>query len=350
MSVSFTAGQFAQRVAGELAGDPGVVITHLEVIDRAGPGSMTFVRDNAYAERLGGCRASAVLISRGLRVAAHPNVPAVITVENADLALIVALEMLAPPPAPKPPGVHPTALVDPAARVAPSAHVGPRCEVGPGAEVGDGTVLTSGVYVGSGARIGRGCTLFPNVVVLDRCIVGDGCILHAGVVIGADGFGYRPAPDGRGVVKIPHIGNVVLEPGVEIGANACVDRAKFGSTVIGAGSKIDNMVQVGHGCRIGRSVLIAAQVGLAGSVTIGDGAMLGGQVGVADQLSIGPMARLAGRAGVMENVPPGVSWGGTPARDSRDWIRENLYLAKATRESRPGGKKPPPKHDPGASS
>ncbi len=164
-------------------------------------------------------------------------------------------------------------------------------------------------------------TLHPHVSVLDRCIIGNDCVLHAGVAIGADGFGYRPSPDGRGLLKIPHIGNVVIGDHVEIGANSCVDRAKFGSTTVGNGTKIDNLVQIAHGCRVGRSCIICGQTGMAGSVIVGDGVIIGGGVGVADNVEIGSGARIAALSGVTGNVPAGQTWMGAPAAPAGEWRR-----------------------------
>ncbi|NUQ53937.1 MAG: UDP-3-O-(3-hydroxymyristoyl)glucosamine N-acyltransferase, partial [Phycisphaerales bacterium] len=221
-----------------------------------------------------------------------------------------------------------SAHVDPTATIGAGASVGPGCLVEAGASIGEGSVLVHNVHVGRNARIGRACTLHSNVCVLDGCIVGDGCILHSCVVIGTDGFGYRPDPQGRGVVKIPHIGNVEIGAGVEIGANSCVDRAKFGSTIIGAGTKFDNLVHIAHGVRVGRGCLFAAQVGVAGSATIGDGVQIGGQVGVAEGLSVGRMARVGGQSGIMRDVPDGETWMGYPAVPMWEFLRHSPALKR----------------------
>jgi UDP-3-O-[3-hydroxymyristoyl] glucosamine N-acyltransferase len=177
--------------------------------------------------------------------------------------------------------------------------------------------------------IGADCILHPRVVVQDRCELGQRVILHPGAVIGADGFGYLP-PISRdsGLIKIPHLGNVVLEDDVEVGANSAIDRSKFGSTRIGAGTKIDNLCQIGHGCQIGRHCIICGGCGIAGSVVIEDGATLAGGVGVSDNCRIGAGARLAGHAAVSRDVPPGESWGGSPALLGRKWLRGQVLLAR----------------------
>lgn len=323
-----TASELASFLKAELVGPGDVTITHVGTLEHGQEGTISFLRSGKFFHLLKNSRASAVLVTRGLMPPEDSRQRAILLVDDADLALNQVLELFAPAARPAPPGVHATSVVDPGATLGRGVSIGARCDVRAGAAIGDGTVLTSGVYIGYDVKIGRGVVLHPNTVVMDRCVIGDGCVLHAGVVIGADGFGYRPSPDGRGVVKIPHTGNVVIEPGVEIGANSCVDRAKFGSTVIGAGSKLDNLVQIGHGVQLGRACLLAAQVGIGGSCVIGDGVMFGGQAGVKDQLTIGPLARIAGGCGVIADVPAKATVGGFPSRDMNDWLRETVVLSK----------------------
>lgn len=321
------------RGAAELIGDPGLAVTHLDTLERAGPGALTFIRNGAAAQAWPASRATAALVSRGVDVSPIPG-RAVILVADADLALIELLNLFNPGAARPPGGVHPTAVVDPSARIAPSASVGPLCHVGPQSEIGDSCVLIAQVFVGRGVRIGAGTTLHPHSSILDRCTVGRACIIHAGAVIGADGFGYRPAPDRKGVVKIPHIGIVEIGDGVEIGACTCIDRAKIGATVIGDGTKIDNLVQVGHGSRLGRCCLIAGQVGISGSVTLGDGVMLGGQAGVADNLTVGSGVKVAAKSGIITDVPDGEDMWGLPARPAREARRDYATLLKMVEEHR----------------
>lgn len=334
-----TTGVLSQKLGAELIGPGDLVIQRLDTLERASAGALTFIRSGSYATAWAKSGASAALVTRNIEVPGHdPATRALLIVNNADLALNTVLELMAPKPPPARVGVHASAVVDPSAVIAATASIGPGCVIEAGAVVGEGTVLIAQVYLGHQARIGRGCTMHPGVRVLDRCVVGDGCIFHAGVVIGADGFGYRPDP-ARGVVKIPHIGVVEVHPGVEIGANSCVDRAKFGSTVVGAGSKIDNLVQVGHGVQVGRCCLIAAQTGIGGSAVIGDGAMLGGQVGIPDNLTIGKGARVAAQSGVMYDVPPGEAVFGSPAYDARQAFRDMTVLRKFAADQRDPSKK-----------
>ena len=328
--VSLRVGEFAELVNAEVAGSRDAVITHMDVLDRAGPGALSFIRSKRYARQWPSSRATAALVTRGIQIdrPAEGSGRALLLVPDADLALVQVLERFAPAPAARAVGAHPTAVVDPGAMLGAGVSVGPGCLVEAGAAIGDGCVLVHNVHVGRNARIGRGCTLHSNVCVLDACVLGDGCVLHSGVVIGTDGFGYRPDPQGRGVVKIPHTGNVEIGAGVEIGANTCIDRAKFGSTIIGAGSKFDNLVHIAHGVRVGRGCLFAAQVGIAGSATIGDGVQIGGQVGVAEGLTVGRMARVGGQSGIMRDVPDGETWMGYPAVPMWEFLRHSPALKR----------------------
>jgi UDP-3-O-[3-hydroxymyristoyl] glucosamine N-acyltransferase len=251
-----------------------------------------------------------------------------IVVKDVDLAMISVLERFMPPQEPHDAGIHPRAWVHPSATVHPTASIGPGCSVAAGASIGANAWLVANVCVGFNARVGAGTVLYPNVVVYERCEVGAGCMLHAGVIVGADGFGYHPRPDGRGVMKIPHIGNVVIHDHVEIGANSCIDKGKFGSTVVGAGTKIDNLVQVGHNCHIGRSCILCGESGLAGSVTLGDGVILGGRAAVSDNVSVGSGAKIAGLSGVSSDVPAGAVYMGVPAGPAGEWRRIYAQLRR----------------------
>ena len=336
----FTTKALADLLHAELQGPPDLRLDRIEPLERAGPGALSFVRSPEYARRWPQSRATAALVSRGIPVEGHdPASRAILIVPDADLAMVTLLEhvarLVAPPPLPQ--GVHPSAIVDPSAQRSPTASIGPLCTIGPGAHIAGGVVLHARVSVGRNVSIGRNSVIFPGAVLYDDTIIGENCIIHANAVIGADGFGYRPAHDGKGLVKIPHLGNVVVGNHCEIGAASCIDRAKFGSTTIGDGTKIDNLAQIGHGCTIGRAVVICGQVGLAGSVTIGDGAMIGGQAGVGDNLSVGPLAKVAAKTGIMENVPPGETWFGFPALPRFESLRaatELRRLAGSLREIR----------------
>ncbi|MBX3358681.1 MAG: UDP-3-O-(3-hydroxymyristoyl)glucosamine N-acyltransferase [Phycisphaeraceae bacterium] len=326
-----TTGSIASLLSARLIGRDDLPITSLETMDRAGPQSLTFIRSASFAAGWRGSKAAAALITSTLKVPEHdPSTRALLVVDNADLAMTRVLQLFAPPQSRPEPGVHPAALVDATAKLGAGVAIGPNCVIGAGSVIGDGAVLHAGVYIGASVKIGPGTVLHPHVRVLDRCAVGAMCILWPGTTIGADGFGYLPAPDGKGLVKIPHIGSVEVGNGVEIGANTSIDRGKFGSTLIGDGTKIDNLVQIGHNCRVGRACIICGHSGIAGSVTIGDGAVIAGRVGIADNLTIGPRATVAAGSGVMNDIGPGETWFGYPARPHGEQMRN---LAAFTRLS-----------------
>ncbi len=326
MSAAFTTAELAARLGARLEGPGDLRIATLSDLDAAGPDALSFVGHAKYAEKWATSRALAAIVSDDVALPSRPGT-ALLFVKNADLAMAKTLEFFMPPPA-TPLGIHPSATVDATANIGAQVSIGPRAVVGPRAQIGDGAVLHAGVVVMEDARIGRSCALYPNAVVYARCQIGDGSILHAGAVIGADGFGYRAADDGKGLVKIPHIGTVVIGRGVEIGANSCVDRAKFDATTVGDGTKLDNLVQIGHNCRIGRCVVMAAGVAIGGSTVIGDGVQIGGGAMLADHLSIGAGARLAGGSSYMSHIPPGEDWGGTPAMPLREYFRVTAALRR----------------------
>jgi UDP-3-O-[3-hydroxymyristoyl] glucosamine N-acyltransferase len=308
--------------------DLDAVVEGLDTVDRAGDRSLTFVGNGRFARLLDSSRAMAAVVDAGIPLSQEAGARAILRVESADLAMISILERFAPPEHLPATGVHPAASVDPSASVDPTARVGAFVSIGPGASVGARTALLEGVRLYEGARVGADCTLHANVVIRERCTVGDRVILASGVAIGTDGFGYRPSPDGRGIRKIPHIGTVVVEDDVEIGANTCVDRGKFGATRVGAGTKIDNVCQIGHNVEIGRCVVISGLTGVAGSTRIGDGTRIGGSCGIADHLVIGRGVSLAARSGVMSDVPDGATWGGFPAQELRHALREIALIRK----------------------
>ncbi len=223
--------------------------------------------------------------------------------------------------------------VDPSAILEDGVIVSPGARVGPGARIGSGTVIGPGASIGPGVAIGRDGYIGPGAVV-GFALLGDRVRIHAGAIIGEPGFGAAPGP--KGVVDVPQLGRVILQDGVTVGANSCIDRGAFDDTVVGENTKIDNLVQIAHNVVIGRNCLLAAQTGISGSTVIEDGCMLGGQVGIADHLTIGAGARLAAAAGVMKNVPARETWGGTPARPIGRWMRETATLARMAKRL-PGG-------------
>lgn len=325
-----TAGKLAELLSGELLGSPDTSISGIGAIDQARPGDLTFIRSTKFAQMWERSKASvAILASEVGPPRAVAEGRALILVKDVDEAQLIILKALAPAPQPPVPGIDASAKIDATASIDPTARVGPMCVIGPRAKIGARSELVSGVRVGEDAVIGHDTVVGPGSAILDRCVIGNNCNIAGCAVIGSDGFGYtmQSHPSGRGkyLVHFPHIGNVVVGDHVDIGANTCIDRAKFGSTSIGSGTKIDNLVQIGHNCRVGRSCVICGQVGLSGSVTLGDGVQLGGRVGIADNLHIGSMARIAASSGVMNDVPAGQTWMGTPALPAKEAAR-NLAL------------------------
>ena len=341
----------AEALGARLVGDPNFAVERVDAVEEARPTSLAFAVDERYLKAAMESKAGAVLTSVADAAERYPGRNLLI-VADARAALAAILSRLEPP-RPVGPFVHPSAVVDPSATIGERVWIGPTCVVGAGAHIGDDSVLLAGSQVGAGARLGKRCLLHPRALLLDGCVAGDDVILQAGAVVGADGFGYAFV-DGR-YVKIPQVGNVVLGDRVEIGANACVDRAQTGSTIVGEGTKIDNLVQIGHNCELGRNVGIAAQAGIAGSTIVGNYVRMAGQVGTNGHIRIADRVTLTGRAGVWSDITePGV-YGGNPAIEQRAEVRRQVLLrqlpklldriralerASSTLNERPSGPEP----------
>jgi UDP-3-O-[3-hydroxymyristoyl] glucosamine N-acyltransferase len=316
---SLTAAAIATAVDGTLEGDGSACVTAVAPLDRAGPAHLTFLAHARYASILaqGGQKPGVVLVTPALRASAV-GAAARVVVADPHAAMLSLLETLYPG-TPTTPGIHPTAIIGRGARLGEAVAIGPYAVIGAEASIGGGTRLDAHVVVGDGVPVGARCHLFPGVRLYPGAVVGDRVRLHAGVTIGSDGFGY--VFRGGAHEKIPHVGRCVIEHDVEIGANSTIDRGSIDDTVIGAGTRIDNLVHIAHNVRIGRLCLLMAQVGVAGSVRIEDGCILAGQVGVSGHRVIGRGARLAAQAGVFGDVPAGETWSGYPARPHREALR-----------------------------
>jgi UDP-3-O-[3-hydroxymyristoyl] glucosamine N-acyltransferase len=319
-----TLAQIAEHIGASLEGEGSVEIVGVAGLEEAGEGELSFLSNPRYAGLLATTSASAVVCGTDA-----PEAPcALLRCEDPDLAFARATTLLlGEREHPIPVGVDGRARVADGASVDESARIGPFVTIEAGASVGPDTVLYPGVYVGTDSTIGRECVLHPNAVVYHECHVGDRVILHAGCVIGSDGFRYVVTE--RGLVKIPQVGTVDIESDVELGANTCVDRARFGETRIGRGTKLDNLVQIAHNVRVGRCCGMAAQVGVSGSTRVGDGVRVGGQAGLAGHLEIGERATLGGRSGITKDVPPGAFWSGFPARPMDEWLASLHGASKA---------------------
>jgi UDP-3-O-[3-hydroxymyristoyl] glucosamine N-acyltransferase len=315
----FTAAEIAQRLQGQVIGDSSTLITGFAPADRAQPGDLTFAENELYFARAEQSAAVAILVDSDYKSESKT----LIKVANARVGFAKVLSLFFPEPA-FTPGIHPTAVVSASAQVDPTAHVGPYCLIGEQARIGARVVLESRDDVGANCQLGEEAHLFPGVTLYPRTQLGQRVRLHAGVVIGADGFGY--VFDEGFHRKIPQIGWVVIHDDVEIGANVTVDRGALGPTIIGKGTKIDNLVQIGHNVIVGEHCLLVAQVGLAGSTRLGNHVTLAGQVGVSGHLKIGHHVTVAAQSGVMNSIPDGEKWFGAPARPSQQMMRQLVAL------------------------
>jgi len=317
----FTAAEIAKHLQGEVVGDGAVVLKGFAPADRAQAGELTFAENEDYFSRAEKSAAAAI-IADGRFVSSRK---VLIRVADARVAFAKALALFFPEPA-FAPGAHPTAILAPSAQVDPSAHVGPYCVVGERARLGARSVLQGGNFVGADSVHGEDVNHFPGVTLYPRTQIGNRVRVHSGTVIGSDGFGY--VQDGGVHRKVPQIGNVVIRDDVEIGANVTIDRGALGSTVIGRGTKIDNLVQVAHNVEVGDYSLLVAQSGIAGSSKLGNYVVLAGQAGIAGHLKIGNQVTLAAQSGVMNDIPDGVKWMGTPAQPDRQVKREIIALRR----------------------
>jgi UDP-3-O-[3-hydroxymyristoyl] glucosamine N-acyltransferase len=317
-----TLQELATRLECRLEGDGTLEVTGIAGIERAGPGDLTFFANPKYAPQLHATRATAVIADD-----AATGIPcAVLRSGNPYLAFAHAVELFVPRKAP-PPGIHRLADVSPSAAIAADASIGPFVSIGDEAIVGARTVVHPHVMIGSGARIGDDCVLHARVSIRERVRIGHRVVIQDGAVIGSDGFGFAHRPDGTHH-KIPQIGDVVIEDDVEIGANTAIDRPAVGETRIGAGTKIDNLVQVAHGVKIGRDVLLAAQVGIAGSSVLEDRVTLAGQVGVAGHITLGTGVVATAQSGIPNSVNAGAVISGYPAIDNRDWLKASAVFRR----------------------
>ena len=319
--MTFTTAEIAKLLAGEVLGDTNAVLTGFAAADQAQAGNLTFADTAEYFAAAENSAAAAIIAS--------PNATSarkiVIRVANPRLAFAKALAAFFPEPK-FAAGIHPSSVLAASAQVDPTAHIGPHCTIGERVKIGARTVLQAGNFIGDDSVVGDETNLFPNVTVYPRTQIGRRVRIHAGAVIGSDGFGY--VFDSGIHRKVPQIGKVVIGDDVEIGSNTSVDRGALGSTVIGQGTKIDNLVQIGHNVEIGEHSILCAQVGIAGSAKLGKYCVLAGQVGIAGHLKIGNQVTIGSKSGVMHNIPDGEQWLGIPAQPDRKAKRMMIAMQR----------------------
>ncbi len=320
-----TLADLQAKVGGRVVGDGSVTIARVSSVDEATNDALTFATEEKYLAAAFASPAAAVLVDDSVPMGGEPPPKPVLIVENARAALATFLAALKRP-RPRGPFRHPSAIVEEGATLGDDVYLGANAYVGSGAHVGDRSTIGVGAYVGADVRIGEDTWLHPHAVVHEGCAIGSRVVLHTGSVIGSEGFGWAFI-EGR-LERIPQVGNVVLDDEVEIGANTCVDRAQTGSTQIGRGTKIDNLVQIGHNSRIGMHCAIAAQTGFAGSTSVGDFVKIAGQVGTRGHMHIGSRSTVAGQSGVWGDVDEGAMISGNPARDHREWMKAEVMIRR----------------------
>jgi UDP-3-O-[3-hydroxymyristoyl] glucosamine N-acyltransferase len=317
--MTFTTAEIAKHLEGEVLGDATTTLTGFAHATSAKPGDLTFAENEEYFALAEQSAASAIIADK--RFASAKKI--LIRVPNARIAFAKAMALFFPERT-FTAGIHPTAVIAASAKVDASAHIGPHCVVGERVRIGARSVLQAGACVGDDSKLGEDVNLFPNVIIYPETEIGRRVRIHAGTVVGSDGFGY--VQDGGVHLKVPQIGNVIIGDDVEIGANVTIDRGALGATVIGKGTKIDNLVQIAHNVEIGEGSLVISQVGIAGSSTLGRHVVLAGQVGIAGHLKIGDRVTVAAQSGVMHNIPAGEKWFGYPAQPDKDFKRQMIAI------------------------
>ena len=322
--MEFSAKQIAEFIQGTIVGDENATVHTFAKIEEGIPGAISFLSNPKYTPYIYDTQSSIVLVNNDF-VPEKEVKATLIKVNNAyeSLAKLLNLYEMSKP---KKTGIDPLAYIAPTAKIGENVYIAPFACVGDNAEIGDNTSLHPHATVGSGAKIGHDCILYPNVTVYHDCRVGNHCILHAGSVVGADGFGFAPSPEGY--EKIPQIGIVVLEDNVEIGANTCIDRATMGATIIRKGVKLDNLIQIAHNVEVGSHTVMASQVGIAGSTKVGEWCMFGGQVGVAGHIKVGNKVNMGAQSGVHSSIKDGEALIGTPPMPLKGYFKSSAVFRK----------------------
>ena len=322
--MEFSAKQIAEFIQGTIVGDENATVHTFAKIEEGIPGAISFLSNPKYTHYIYDTQSSIVLVNKDFEPEKEIKAT-LIKVDNAyeSVAKLLNLYEMSKP---KKTGVDPLAYIAPTAKIGENVYIAPFACVGDNAVIGDNTSLHPHATVGSGAKVGSNCILYPHATVYHDCRVGNNCILHAGSVVGADGFGFAPSPEGY--EKIPQIGIAILEDNVEIGANTCIDRATMGATIIRKGVKLDNLIQIAHNVEVGSNTVMASQVGVAGSTKIGEWCMLGGQVGVAGHITIGNKVNMGAQSGVHGSIKDGEALIGTPPIGLKNYFKSSAVFKK----------------------
>jgi UDP-3-O-[3-hydroxymyristoyl] glucosamine N-acyltransferase len=329
---SYSIQEINEILKGDIVGDTSNQITAPEQLEYATETEISFIGNKKYEKLWAASTASVAIVNADISIEPGEN-RAFIKVKNADLAMSQVLELFAPPTPLFIVDIHPTATIDTTASICNGVRIGAGCYIGPKVLIGDNTTIYPNVTILDECTIGNNTVIWPGTVVRERCHIGNDCIIHPNATIGADGFGFRPDPK-QGLIKIPQIGNVIIGNKVEIGANSCVDRGKFSSTIVGDGCKIDNLVQIGHNSKLGNFCIMAGNSGLAGSVTLGNGVIIGGSASIKDHTTIGDGAIVGAGSGVTGDIPAGKTMLGYPAVEARDALKQWAILKRLVSQSK----------------
>ena len=329
---SYSIQEINEVINGVIYGTTSQSITATEQLEKATISEISFIGNKKYEKLWPASKASVAVVNEDISIEPGEN-RAFIKVKNADLAMSQILALFAPPLPIFHTTIHKTATIDETAVIAEGARIGAGCYIGPKVEIAENVTIYPNVTILDECIIGKNTTIWSGTVVRERCHIGSDCIIHPNATIGADGFGFRPCKE-KGLVKIPQIGNVIIGNGVEIGANTCVDRGKFSSTVLGDGCKIDNLVQIGHNSQLGKFCIMAGNSGLAGSVTLGNGVIIGGSASIKDHTTIGDGAIIGAGSGVTGDIPAGKTMLGYPAVEARDALKQWAILKRMVCDSK----------------
>ena len=324
--MEFTAATIAGFLKGEIEGNPDIKVNTVAKIEEGHPGALSFLANPKYEHYIYTTKSSVVLVNRSF-VPSSKIEATLIKVDNAYEAFASLLRMV-DQARPRKKGIHSLAVIESSAKVGKDVYIGPNTYIGENCIINDGCSIYPQVYIGDNTNVGKDCMIFPGVKIYHDCIIGEGCIIHAGTVIGSDGFGFAPKSENE-YMKIPQLGNVVIEDQVEIGANVTIDRATMGSTIIRRGVKLDNLIQIAHNVEIGENTVIAAQTGIAGSAKIGKNCMFGGQIGIAGHIKIANGTKIGAQTGVLGEIKEeNTIILGTPAIEYKQFFKSSIVFKK----------------------